>query len=182
MEAVKMQENKLTLEDILNLPEGVHKEMLDGVVYDMAAPSTQHQRISFNLARKIADHIDRKGGACEVFTAPFGVFLTKDDKNYVEPDISVICDKDKISDRGCEGAPDWVIEVVSPSTKSMDYLRKLYHYKQNGVRLYWIVDPVSAMVSVYDFENDIMEQYGFDDTIPVSIYDDLKIEMGKQGS
>lgn len=182
MEAVKMQENELTLEDILNLPEGVHKEMLDGVVYDMAAPSTQHQRISFNLARKIADHIDRKGGTCEVFTAPFRVFLTKDDKNYVEPDISVICDKDKISDRGCEGAPDWVIEVVSPSTKSMDYLRKLYHYKQNGVRLYWIVDPVSAMVSVYDFENDIMEQYGFDDTIPVSICDDLKIEMGKQGS
>ena len=179
MEAVKMQEKELTLEDILNLPEGVHKEMLDGVVYDMAAPSTQHQRISFNLARKIADHIDRKGGTCEVFTAPFGVFLTKDDKNYVEPDISVICDKDRISERGCEGAPDWIVEVVSPSTKSMDYLRKLYHYKQNGVRLYWIVDPVSEMVSVYDFENDIMEQYGFDDIIPVSIYDDLKIDMGK---
>lgn len=182
MEAVKMQENELTLEDILNLPEGVHKEMLDGVVYDMAAPTPRHQEIVGYLYRKIADHIDEKKGKCRVFFSPFGVFLTKDDKNYVEPDISVICDKDKISERGCEGAPDWIVEVVSPSTKSMDYLRKFYHYKQNGVRLYWIVDPVSAMVSVYDFENDIMEQYGFDDTIPVSIYDDLKIEMGKQGS
>ncbi|MBR6255783.1 MAG: Uma2 family endonuclease [Lachnospiraceae bacterium] len=179
MDAVKMQEKEYTLEDILNLPEGVHKEMLDGVVYDMAAPSTQHQRIAFNLARKVADHIDHKGGSCEVFTAPFGVFLTKDEKNYVEPDISVICDKDKISERGCEGAPDWIVEVVSPSTKSMDYLRKLYHYKQKGVRLYWIVDPASEMVSVYDFMTDTMEQYGFKDTVPVAIYEDLEIDMSK---
>ena len=179
MENIKMQERSFTVEDIMNLPEGVHKEMLDGVVYDMAAPNPRHQSIVGYLYRKIADYIDRKNGKCQVFFSPFGVFLTKDDDNYVEPDISVICDKEKISERGCEGAPDWIVEVVSPSTKSMDYLRKLYHYKQEGVRLYWIVDPASEMISVYDFENELMEQYGFKDTIPVSIYDDLEIDMSE---
>ena len=174
-----MKEKEITLKDILELPESVHKEMLDGVVYDMAAPSPRHQEIVGYVYRKIADHIDEKKGKCQVFLGPFGVFLRADDKNYVEPDISVICDKDKISERGCEGAPDWIVEVVSPSTKSMDYLRKLYHYKQNGVRLYWIVDPASEMISVYDFENEIMEQYGFKEIIPVAIYDDFEIDMSK---
>lgn len=176
-----MKEKEITLKDILELPESVHKEMLDGVVYDMAAPSPRHQEIVGYVYRKIADHIDKRKGKCQVFLGPFGVFLRADDKNYVEPDISVICDKDKISERGCEGAPDWIVEVVSPSTKSMDYLRKLYHYKQNGVRLYWIVDPASEMISVYDFENEIMEQYGFKDIIPVAIYDDFEINMSEFG-
>lgn len=179
MENIKMQERSFTVEDIMDLPEGVHKEMLDGVVYDMAAPSPRHQEIVSFLNWYIVDHIRKKGGDCKVFPAPFGVFLNSDDTNYVEPDISVICDKNKISERGCEGAPDWIVEVVSPSTKSMDYLRKFYHYKQKGVRLYWIVDPASEMISVYDFENELMEQYGFKDTIPVSIYDDLEIDMSK---
>ena len=174
-----MKEKETTLKDILELPEGVHKEMLDGTVYDMAAPSPRHQEIVSFLNWYIVDHVKRKGRKCKVYPAPFGVFLSQDDKNYVEPDISVICDKDKISERGCEGAPDWIVEVVSPSTKSMDYLRKLYHYKQNGVRLYWIVDPASEMISVYDFENEIMEQYGFKDIIPVAIYDDFEIDMSK---
>ena len=182
MDALKMcekNEKKHTIEDIMRLPEGIHKELIDGKIYDMAPPNTRHQRIAFKISRIIADHIDSKGADCEVFMAPFGIFLSEKDDTYLEPDIAVICDKGKISERGCEGAPDWVVEVVSPSTKSMDYLRKLYKYKQTGVRLYWIVDPITECVSVYDFTGDIMEQYDFNSQIPVAICDDLEIDMSK---
>ncbi len=179
MENIKMQERSFTVEDIMNLPEGVRMEVINGNVYDMATPSPWHQQICVYFVRKIADHIDKKNGDCLVIPAPFGVFFQEDNNTYVEPDISVICDKNKISERGCEGAPDWIVEVVSPSSRSMDYLHKLYLYKQKGVRLYWIVDPVSQYVTVYDFEADIMKRHTFSDTIPVSIYDDLEIDMSK---
>ena len=177
MDVAHLSTNNMTIDDILNLPEGKHVELIEGNAYNMAPPNPRHQQIAFSIARKIADYIDNNGGECEVYPAPFGVFLSEEDNTYLEPDISVICDKNKISERGCEGAPDWIIEVVSPSSKSMDYLRKLYQYKQKGVRLYWIVDPASDYVSVYDFEGDTMSQYGFNDSIPVAIYDDLKIDM-----
>lgn len=101
-------------------------ELIDGKMLMMAPPNTVHQRISYALARKISDYIDRKKGSCEVFLAPFAVFLNQDDKNYVEPDISVICDKSKLNDQGCNGAPDWVIEVTSPSNPQNDYGIKLF--------------------------------------------------------
>ena len=85
-------------------------------------------------------YIRKNNGECEVFPAPFAVFLNDDDMNYVEPDISVICDKNKISDKGCQGAPDWVIEIISPSSMAMDYFTKLFQYQKSGVREYWIVD------------------------------------------
>ena len=173
------REERFTVDDILNLPEGVHMEMIDGVVYDMATPSPLHQQITLFISRKIADHIDKKGGDCRVYPAPFAVFLTNDKNNYLEPDVSVICDKSKISERGCEGAPDWIIEVVSPSSKSMDYLKKLHKYKQSGVRLYWIIDPMALCVTVCDFAEDTRMQYAIDDKIPVAIYDDLEIDMGE---
>ena len=102
----------------------------------MAPPSTGHQRLVHFFDKKIGNYIDAHHGKCEVFPAPFGVFL-KDDKGndaYVEPDISVICDPDKLDNKGCHGAPDWVIEIVSPSSKRMDYLRKMNLYLMAGVR------------------------------------------------
>lgn len=169
-----------TIEDIYALPEGQRAELIDGQIYDMAPPNTMHQRIVMNLSRKIANHIEAHSGGCEVFSAPFAVFLNKDSKNYVEPDISVICDKDRLDDRGCNGAPDWIIEVTSPSDPQRDYGIKLFKYRTAGVREYWIVNPQKHTVTVYDFEKEERSnQYNFCDDVPVCIYEDLVINMDK---
>lgn len=170
------QEKIYTTEDIYALPEGERAELIDGRIYNMAPPNTIHQRISHRLAWKIENYIQSKKGSCEVFPAPFAVFLNQDDRNYVEPDISVICDKDKINDRGCAGAPDWIIEIVSPLTQRMDYGIKLFKYCAAGVREYWIVNPATRTVNVFDFEYDERSmQYSFDDEIPACIYEELSI-------
>ena len=143
----------------------------------MAPPNTKHQRLVSDLHYQIKDFIKRNHGECEVFPAPFAVFLNEDDINYVEPDISVICDKDKITDRGCNGAPDWVIEIVSPGNRSMDYFTKLFKYRTAGVREYWIVDPAKEMVTVYRFEKETMEEYSFGENVPVGIYEEFSIAV-----
>ena len=100
-----LQQNKeYTIDDIYALPDGQRAELIDGQMYMMAPPSRRHQQILLSLSRRIADYIDKKGGSCEVDIAPFAVFLNADDKNYVEPDISVICSADKLTDKGCTGA------------------------------------------------------------------------------
>ena len=107
-----LQQNKeYTIDDIYALPDGQRAELIDGQMYMMAPPTRRHQQILLSLSRKIADYIERKGGSCEVDIAPFAVFLTADDKNYVEPDISVICNPDKLTDKGCTGAPDWILSL-----------------------------------------------------------------------
>lgn len=166
-----------TVEDIYALPEGERAELIDGQIYYMAPPSTRHQRIISDIHYQIKDYIIKNNGECEVFPAPFAVFLNKDDKNYVEPDISVICDKNKITDRGCNGAPDWVIEIISPGNKEMDYYKKLFKYQAAKVREYWIVDPIKEMVMVYRFEKETMEQYSFGEDVPVGIYEGVSIKV-----
>lgn len=166
-----------TIEDIYALPEGERAELIDGQIYYLATPSRTHQKLLLSLSRKIADYIDSKGGECEVDIAPFAVFLNNDDINYVEPDISVICDSSKLDDKGCHGAPDWIIEIVSPGSKSMDYYKKLLKYNTAGVREYWIVDPTKELVMVYRFEKETMDQYSFGEDIPVGIYDDFSIRI-----
>lgn len=110
--------------------------MIDGQIYYMAPSSTKHQRILSFLHLEIGNYIRSKSGECEVFPSPFAVFLFADDSKYLEPDISVICDRNKLNDRGCNGAPDWVIEIVSPSSRPMDYYTKLSLYRSAGVREY----------------------------------------------
>lgn len=171
------QERIYTIKDIYDLPDGERAELIDGRIYYMAPPSRIHQQILFSLSRKIADYIESKNGDCEVYIAPFAVFLNKDDTNYIEPDISVICDPSKLDNKGCHGAPDWVIEIVSPSSKTRDYLTKLFKYKTAGVREYWIVDPEKQMVMVYGFETDTVEQYSFDEDVPVGIYEGFLISV-----
>lgn len=113
-----------------------------------------------------------------VFPAPFAVFLNKDDMNYVEPDISIICDKSKLDNRGCVGAPDLVIEIISPSTERIDYGVKLFKYRTAGVREYWIVNPITQIVQTYCFEGDEdSRQHTFDDPIQAHIFDDLTIRI-----
>lgn len=176
MDALR-KEKTYTVKDIYALPDGKRAELIDGEIYDMAPPSRVHQQILLRLGRKIADYIDGKNGGCEVNVAPFAVFLTKDDSNYVEPDISVVCDAEKLTDKGCIGAPDWVIEIVSKSSRRMDYYVKLFKYQKAGVREYWIVDPEKEVVTVYSFEKETMEQYTFHDAVPTGIYDGFTITL-----
>lgn len=166
-----------TIDDIYALPDGERAELIDGQIYFMAPPSTRHQRIVSKLNQKIANYIDVHGGDCEVFPSPFAVFLNNDDVNYVEPDISVICDSSKLDDKGCHGAPDWIIEIVSPSSKRIDYLIKLFKYRNAGVKEYWIVDAQKNRITVYNFVYDTIEEYSFEEDIPVGIYEDFSIRI-----
>ena len=168
--------NTYTIDDIYALPEGHRAELIDGQIYDMAPPSPMHQELVMELSATLRDYIKKNGGSCKVYPAPFAVFLNEDDRNYVEPDISVICDSSKVDNRGYQGAPDFIIEIVSPSSQRMDYLTKLFKYRTAGVREYWIVNPLQRTVQVYSFEGtEDSTQYSFDDEITVTIYSDLKI-------
>lgn len=168
-----------TIDDIYNLPDGQRAELIDGELYMMAAPSMIHQRLVMELSFRIRDYIGRKKGACEVFPAPFAVFLTANNEIYLEPDISVICDKDKLTDEGCKGAPDWIIEVVSPSSRPMDYNKKLFRYRTAGVREYWIVDYNKNQIMVYNFEHDEMTDHTFSDKVKAGIYKDFEIDFSE---
>ena len=172
-----------TEDDYYNLPENVRAELIDGQFYYMAAPSRIHQKILNTVNNTIFNYIRSKGGSCEVYPAPFAVKLFNDRKTVVEPDISVICDPNKLTDQGCAGAPDWIIEIVSPSTSSHDYVRKLNLYLDAGVKEYWIVDPRNRKVLVYHLEqNDVKAySYTFQDKIKVNIYDDLWISLNELG-
>ena len=172
------QEKLYTIDDIYALPDGERAELIDGELYMMTPPGTTHQRIVSFLNRTIGNYIQEQNGDCEIFPAPFAVFLNEDDRTYVEPDISVICDESKLDDRGCNGAPDWVIEIVSPSSRKMDYFTKLFKYRRSGVKEYWIVDPDKNQVMVYEFDKDDVSAYSFSYEISVGIYDgDLKIKI-----
>lgn len=118
-----LQEENHTEDDYYGLPENIRAELIDGHFYNMAAPSRIHQKILGYLYNKTTNYIDAKDGVCEASPAPFAVRLFNDRKTIVEPDISVICDRDKLTDRGCSGAPDWIIEIVSPGNpgKALPY-------------------------------------------------------------
>ena len=169
-----------TDEDYYNLPENVRAELIEGkLIYNQTAPSRIHQTILGELYTVINNYIKSKGGSCRVYPAPFAVNLMKDRKTIVEPDISVICDKNKLTNRGCTGAPDWIIEIVSPGNSSNDYILKLNLYANAGVREYWIVDPYKECIFVYHLEENYfeVETYTFRDCIPVGIYADLQIDF-----
>ena len=176
--------NIYTEEDYYNLPENVRAELIDGQIYYMSAPSRVHQEILGFMFNTIFNHINSTKGPCKVYPAPFAVKLfSEDDKNVVEPDISVICDPGKLTDRGCTGAPDWIVEIVSPSNSSHDYVRKLNLYMDAGVREYWIVNPMEREVLVYFLEQDKfkVKSYTLQDKIKVNIYDDLWIDFTELG-
>lgn len=174
---VLKKEDIYTVDDIYALPDGEHAELIDGKLYYMSPPSWIHQRISRKLHQTIANYIDSNNGKCEALAAPFAVFLSENGINYVEPDISVICDLSKLDEKGCHGAPDWIIEIVSPSSKPRDYLTKLFMYRTAGVREYWIVDPEKQRVMVYGFETDMVEQYDFKEDVPVGIFEGFSIRI-----
>lgn len=167
-----------TIADIEALPDGERAELIDGEMFMMATPMTVHQRILVKLVFEIETYIRKNKGNCELLPAPFGVFIKKDDRNYVEPDISVICHGDKLDEKGCHGAPDWVIEIVSPSSRKMDYVRKTALYQETGVREYWIVDPDRETVTIYEADRwDIPSCHSFSERIQTGIYKDLYLDF-----
>jgi len=173
------EERVYTIEDIYALPEGQRAELIDGHIYYMAAPSITHQEISSFLHVSIGSYIRSRKGTCKIYAAPFAVFLNADDSKYLESDLSIICDKDKLTGRGCMGAPDWIIEIVSPSSVKMDYNKKMFLYRMAGVREYWIIDPEDNSVLVYDFENGEIMRYTLQDKVQVGIYEDLTIDFSE---
>ena len=169
-------EKSYTVDDIYALPDGKRAELIDGNLYMIAPPSTRHQLIMNDINIAIYNYIKSKGGKCKVIPAPFAVFMenAEGNINYVEPDISIICDPDKLNDKGCNGAPDWIIEIVSPSSRKMDYITKTNLYMNAGVKEYWIVDPMREIV--YKASEDAVPVFSrFGEKIKVGIYDDLEI-------
>ncbi|MCI8362952.1 Uma2 family endonuclease [Lachnospiraceae bacterium WCA-9-b2] len=176
---VARKEQIYTIDDIYALPEGERAELIDGQIYYMATPSMLHQRLVMEISYRIRVYIGEKKGDCEVFPSPFAVFLNSKKDIYLEPDISVICDKDKIASEGCMGAPDWIIEIASPTSRPIDYYKKLLKYSASGVREYWIVDVEKDRVTVYDFQWDTVEEYTFSDKVRAGIFDDFEIDFSE---
>ena len=164
-----VKQNGYTAEDYWNLPDGERAELVNGELFDLAAPSRIHQELVGGFFQVIKNHIDLQKLPCKVYTAPFVVNINSDESDFVEPDISVICDEKKLSDRGCEGAPDFIIEIVSPSNSRWDYIVKSGLYSGAGVREYWIVDPQKNRTTIYRFETD---------SAPVVVPFDQSAEVG----
>lgn len=172
-----------TVDDYYALPADTRAELIDGVIFNMSAPSIWHQNVVGNMFVNIASYIKSNKGPCKAIISPVDVQLDMDDKTMLEPDLVIVCDPDKITDRCIYGAPDFILEVTSKSTRSRDFMLKLNKYKNAGVREYWIIDEKSQAVYVYSNLNDaeefLMKSYSFTDTIPVSIYEDLNIDMNE---
>lgn len=173
------KEELYTVDYIENLPDGERAELIDGVVYNMGTPSYTHQAIVYELGRQLGNAIEKNKGECKVVPAPFTVYLNKDEYTHIEPDLSLICDRSKITDKGCcNGAPELVMEVVSPSSKKLDYFIKLNKYINAGVFEYWIIDPIEKQILVYLKNNDFIPKvYRIEDTISVGIIKNCKLKL-----
>ena len=167
------KQGEYTLEDYFALPDDRRVELIDGVIYDMAAPSHEHQLVSGELSYQLQDFVKKNGGKCHVLTAPLDVQLDRDKRTMVQPDILVICDHDKVNSSGIFGAPDFIAEILSLATAKTDLTIKLYKYMRAGVREYWVVDPENRQIFVYKKaeESILLVTYTFDDLVPVGIWD-----------
>ena len=179
--AYMSSERRYTIKDIYALPEGVRAELIDGQLWYMASPTRTHQKINGEMHLAVANYIRAHGGQCEVYIPPFAVFLYGDESTYLEPDLTVICDPSKLEERGCIGAPDWVVEILSPSSSGLDCTKKLLKYRDAGVREYWIISPEKRIIIVYLFadkkEQETSAIYSFDDAVPCSLWPDFSIRL-----
>jgi Uma2 family endonuclease len=160
-------------------------EIIDGVPYNMVpSPSLDHQNIVSNLQGEFYAYL--KGKECRSFVAPFDVRLhvegksNHEIKNVVQPDLTIVCDKSKLDDKGCNGTPDMVIEVLSPATAKRDRSDKLKLYKVTKVKEYWIIDPFNKTVEVNRIQDNVFGEpvvYGENEKIQVGIFEDMVLEL-----
>jgi len=186
--ALPAKQKRLTFADFLAWEKDERIEIIDGEAVMLTAPSRLHQKISGEIFRQLANYLE--GKECEVYSAPFAVRLfeqngdaPEDVDMMVEPDISVVCDKNKLDKYGCKGAPDMVIEILSPSSLRHDRLVKLNLYQRAGVREYWIVDTENRAVQVFLLDGNgllhIHEEYGWNDVAKVNVLDGCFVELRK---
>lgn len=187
--AVKIKQ-RYTYGDYLQWPNEERWEILNGFPYAMSpAPSRKHQAMATELTRILANHIKENNGPCKVYIAPFDVRLPQGDETddkidtVVQPDIVVVCDKSKLDDKGCKGAPDMVVEIASPSTVRRDMVDKLQLYEQHGVKEYWLVLAGEQAVSVYYLDEKNCygkpEVYTADSPAPVRALEGLEINLAE---
>ena len=186
--ALPAEEIRYTFADVLAWDEEERVELINGEAFLLAAPSRIHQKISFEMGRQIGNYLE--GKKCEVYLAPFSVRLFEKDgeapdnvNTIVEPDISVVCDRSKLDTHGCKGAPDLVVEILSPATQRRDRLVTLNLYQRAGVREYWIVNPEDQTVQVMLLDGDGMlrlhEIYDRRDVAKVNVLEGCFIELRK---
>ncbi len=175
--AVYMTEKKIryTSADYKQLPEEKQVELIDGNFYDMFSPGIAHQLIRIHLCTMLTNYITEIKGDCLTFGSPTDVFLDMDEHTVVQPDVFIVCDRSKISEQHIIGAPDFIAEITSPSTRKRDMTLKLNKYMNAGVREYWIIDPAKQIIFVYDFSDassdaDFVSIYHFEDQIPVKVF------------
>ena len=160
-----------TLEDYLALPEGSRIEMIDGRFYNMASPTSLHTLLGAELYSAFKNLIKKNGGPCVPLLAPIDVCLDANGKTMVQPDVFIVCDQKKEIYPFVKGAPDLIVEIVSPSNRAMDVMKKRYKYQKAGVREYWMVFPEEKRIEVCSFENDTDIVYTFEDQIPIGIWE-----------
>lgn len=150
------RQGEYTLQDYYAIPRERRVELIDGVIYDMSAPTFVHQHILGTVYTAIQNFVMTKGGQCLPMMAPVDVRLDRDDKTMLQPDILILCDKSKICKWGINGAPDFCLEIVSESTGRKDYIKKLQKYTEAGVKEYWIIDPFRRVLVMYHWKDDYM--------------------------
>lgn len=178
---------RYTFADVLTWNESERIEIIDGEAFMMAPPSSVHQAIVAELTRQFGNFLE--GKRCRVYPAPFGVRLfqregeaPEDVDTVVEPDLSVVCDRDKIDRQGCKGAPDLVVEILSPASLRHDRFVKLALYQRAGVREYWIVDPEYKSLQVFTLDGGMLriaEEYGQNDVAKAGVLEGCFIELSK---
>lgn len=175
------QQGDFTLEDYYTLPDDRRVELIDGVIYDMSAPSFVHQHILGTFFVEVQNFISAKRRKCLPMMAPVDVRLSGDDKTMVQPDMLILCDKSKIQRWGVLGAPDFCLEITSDSTVRKDYIKKLHKYIDAGVREYWIIDPKRRVLVYYHWKDDYLPHMcSLQGKVGVAIYDDeLQIDLDR---
>ncbi|MDO4475374.1 MAG: Uma2 family endonuclease [Lachnospiraceae bacterium] len=171
--AIYNAQKKYTLDDYLALPEDERVELIDGVFYDMSAPTITHQGIGGYIYSEFLQYVKKNKGPCIPMIAPVDVQLDMDEYTIVQPDVLIVCERDKIDNKKrVYGAPDFVLEVLSPSTRSKDIKLKLAKYTMAGVREYWMIDPEKQVVVQYDLEHaELPKIYSFEEQVPVLIWE-----------
>ncbi|WP_084782123.1 Uma2 family endonuclease [Bacillus niameyensis] len=185
--AIPNEKRKYSYADYLMWEEGERIELINGEIFNMSpAPSVRHQKILGELFTAFSNFL--RGKECEVFFAPFDVRLKVEDKqdteiqNVVQPDLLVICDQNKLDDKGCNGAPDLIIEILSPSSVKLDRWIKYQLYEEVGVKEYWIVDPTNESVEIHlliDGNYKFQGVFTKEDAISVHVLSGLELDLNQ---